>query len=369
MTTLQPRGGLTSLWCAEAAAMAALATATVIGNAAVLVALHRSKTAPAHYPLASLAAADLLVGMFVLPVAAARELFMFHLDPLICNFWKTLDIMCCTASILSLCCLGWERWCGITAPFARARRAKRARLFAGLVWPLSLAVALPTIFIPSPKALVNEDKGCPDNTNIGYVFYCATLSFYLPAIVMVTLYARILSALSVPLQIRSHRGGLPCPDTGQADKTPKPVLKRCAASDDICSQEDQTNAVVPSPKGCQLNLPEGSKPGSCPTSPVRHPGAPCSIISRQQRATRTIIRLMALFLACWTPFFIVLPLDSLCDCVWDSVWQWCTWLGFTNSALNPLVYAAASPSVRRALQASLTSSVKPEVPLTPVRNR
>lgn len=79
MSSLEPRGGLTSRWCAVAAAMAALTTATTIGNVAVLIALRRSRTAPAHYPLASLAAADLLVGLFVLPVAAARELFVFQL--------------------------------------------------------------------------------------------------------------------------------------------------------------------------------------------------------------------------------------------------------------------------------------------------
>lgn len=78
-STLHPRGGFSSGWCATAAAMAALATVTIVGNAAVLIALRRVRTAPAHYPLASLATADLLVGLFVLPVAATRELFVFQL--------------------------------------------------------------------------------------------------------------------------------------------------------------------------------------------------------------------------------------------------------------------------------------------------
>ncbi|KAH9629616.1 hypothetical protein HF086_002552 [Spodoptera exigua] len=336
--SFQARGGLTSQWCAMAAAMAALATVTTVGNIAVLIALRRTRTAPAHYPLASLATADLLVGLFVLPVAAARELFVFQSNWVICSCWKIMDIMGCTASILSLCCLGWERWCGITAPLARARRAKLARLYACLVWPVSLAVALPTAFIPSPKTLqIEVDKGCPDNTHIGYVFYCASLSFYLPAIMMVVLYARILCALSVPLEIRSHRGAVQGPDTSQGGKTS--AVKRCASTELVAlPQDNQTNTES-------------------------------SIMSRQQRATRTIIRLMGLFLFCWTPFFIVLPVDAICHCVWEPIWQVCTWLGFTNSALNPLVYAAASPSVRRALHASLTSSVRAELPLTPnVRN-
>ncbi|KAF9413824.1 hypothetical protein HW555_008092 [Spodoptera exigua] len=366
--SFQARGGLTSQWCAMAAAMAALATVTTVGNIAVLIALRRTRTAPAHYPLASLATADLLVGLFVLPVAAARELFVFQSNWIICSCWKIMDIMGCTASILSLCCLGWERWCGITAPLARARRAKLARLYACLVWPVSLAVALPTAFIPSPKTLqIEVDKGCPDNTHIGYVFYCASLSFYLPAIMMVVLYARILCALSVPLEIRSHRGAVQGPDTSQVGKTS--AVTRCASTELVAlPQDNQTNTEAQSPRGSKMNAL--ARTAACPTvSPAKHPGAPSSIMSRQQRATRTIIRLMGLFLFCWTPFFIVLPVDAICHCVWEPIWQVCTWLGFTNSALNPLVYAAASPSVRRALHASLTSSVRGEMPLTPnVRN-
>ncbi|XP_022819227.1 octopamine receptor 1-like [Spodoptera litura] len=371
MGSIEARGGLTSRWCAMAASMAALATITTVGNIAVLIALRRTRTAPAHYPLASLATADLLVGLFVLPVAAARELFVFQSNWIICSCWKVMDILCCTASILSLCCLGWERWCGITAPFARARRARLARLFACLVWPVSLAVALPTAFIPSPKTLqIGVEKGCPDNTHIGYAFYCASLSFYLPAVMMVVLYARILCALSVPLEIRSHRGAVQGSDNGQVDKASTSALRRSVTViTELSTLPDRTNTeVASSPK--DSNMSALTRTVECTTaSPAKHPGAPSSIMSRQQRATRTIIRLMGLFLFCWTPFFIVLPVDALCHCVWEPMWQVCTWLGFTNSALNPLVYAAASPSVRKALHASLTSSVRPEVSMTPnVRN-
>ncbi|PZC74423.1 hypothetical protein B5X24_HaOG207865 [Helicoverpa armigera] len=375
MIPLNPRGGLTPLWCAICACLTALSTATIIGNVAVLVALRRARTAPAHYPLASLATADLFVGLFVLPVAAVRELFVFRIPPVICGFWKTLDVMCCTASILSLCCLGWERWSGITAPLARAKRAKQARLFACLVWPVSLVVALPAVFIGSPTEFEKDEseKGCPDNKNIVYVFYSASLSFYLPAIVMVVLYARILCALSEPRQIRAHRGGKPCPDTGQAGKPSKTALTKCATTEPIRLEMEQTNSGAVSPKACRLDLPGGS--GEDPRSPLKQSPAHCCSLSQQQMAmvraaTRTIIRLMGLFLFCWTPFFVALPIDSICDCVWDSIWQWCTWLGYINSALNPLVYAAASPSVRQALQLSLSSGGRTDVQLAPAaRNR
>ncbi|KAL0850550.1 hypothetical protein ABMA28_012326 [Loxostege sticticalis] len=330
--------------------MAVVTATTLAGNGAVLAALRRAQRAPAHYPLASLAAADLLVGAFVLPIAAARELFIFQLNWAICSCWSTLDVLCCTASILSLCALGWERWCGITAPLSRAKRARQARLYAILVWPVATVVAMPTAFIPSPRHFHPGEvaKACTVNTNVGYVFFSTSFSFYLPASVMVTLYARILYALASLPTIRHHRGRSPL----------KPDVPKTSP---IKNMKAPRTIVFTSPKGCHLNVPNDKTEPTKITKPSESPQNKTSsssggILSRQRRATRTIVMLMSLFLVCWTPFFVMLPVDSLCECVRDATWLWCTWLGYTNSALNPLVYAAASPSVRRALHASLTTS-------------
>lgn len=82
-----------------------------------------------------------------------------------------MDVLCCTASILSLCALGWERWHGITAPLSRARRGKRARILAVLVWPVATLVALPNAFIPSPRHFHpgELEKACTVNINTGLV--------------------------------------------------------------------------------------------------------------------------------------------------------------------------------------------------------
>ncbi|XP_004928654.1 octopamine receptor 2-like [Bombyx mandarina] len=358
--TLHPRGDMTSSWWAAAAAMAAVTFFTVGGNAAVLVALKRVNRAPAHYPLASLATADLLLGLLVLPIAAARELFVFHLNWAICSCWSTLDVLCCTASILSICTLGWERFCGITAPLARAQRAKTARLLAALIWPVATTIAIPTAFIPSPKHFLPGEiaKACTVNTNSSYVFVSIFFSFYLPASVMVVLYARILRALAAPPSIRFHRGQV----TNNVEKViPDAVVVNV---DSVTpADESQENhkvpksiVVPPSPKTGHFMIPS-SETVRAITSPLKRLKFPVAgIISRQRRATRTIVMLMSLFLLCWTPFFVMLPVDSICECVRDAAWLWCTWLGYTNSALNPLVYAASSPAVSRALHASLTTT-------------
>ncbi|CAG9575469.1 unnamed protein product [Danaus chrysippus] len=305
--------------------MVVITVATVVGNSAVMVALWRVRRAPSHYPLISLVTADLLVGLLVQPLGVLRELYVFNLNRIICACWSIMDVLCCTASILSLCVLGWERWSGITAPLARARRAKRAKLVAGLVWPVSAVIAIPNALVRSHKHFHpgELEKACEVNTNTGYVFFSVTLSFYLPAVVMLMLYGFILRALSAPPPVRAHRG-----------------------------------------------RPSNNSPGKAVTSEIKtQPGSAidnnhASFISRQRRATRIIVMLMTLFFVCWTPYFVMLPLDSLYDCVYDSGWLWCTCLGYVNSSLNPLVYAVSSPSVRSALRSSLTSSGRNDVGLT-----
>ncbi|CAF4837398.1 unnamed protein product [Pieris macdunnoughi] len=336
--------------------MAVITIATLIGNLSMLTAMIRVKRSPTHYPLISLVVADFLVGLVVLPIAAARELFVFHLPHIVCAFWGTLDVLCCTASILSLCVLGWERWSGITAPLARARRAEKARLLSCVIWPVACAVALPAAIIPSPRHFHPGElaKACTVNTNIGYVFFSISFSFYIPATIMLVMYGYIIRALASPPPIRVHRGRSPYPETrnqvqvrsGAGDRTPEPT--------------DHNRNMAPicelhTPKRIRVTIPGTSKTVKLP-SPLKSPRTMSGIMTRQRRATRIIIMLMALFFVCWAPFFIMLPVDSVCDCVNDSAWQWCTWLGYLNSALNPLVYSAGSPSVRRVIRASFTTS-------------
>ncbi|KAL4721132.1 hypothetical protein ACJJTC_009412 [Scirpophaga incertulas] len=333
VTAIYPRGVTDIAWYTTAVVMTLIFLVTLAGNAAVLVALRRAARVPTHYPLASLAIADLLVGGFVAPIAAARELFVFHLNWVICSCWSTMDVLCCTASILSLCALGWERWCGITAPLSRAKRFRDARLYAALVWPVSAAVAMPTALVPAPKHFHPNQMpmACTVNTNVGYVFFSTAFSFYLPASATVVLYARILCALASPPAIRAHRG--------------------CSTT-----ERNNNNNVASMTTGTG----QGEETGK------EHKGFISKMAMRQRRATRVIVVLMVLFLVCWTPFFTMLPIDSLCDCVPECTWVWCTWLGYLSSALNPLVYAGGTSSVRRAMRTTRTTSTSCSISL-PVR--
>ncbi|XP_054747277.1 dopamine receptor 2 [Anastrepha obliqua] len=169
---------------------------TIIGNTLVILAVittRRLKTVTNCFVM-SLAVADLLVGIFVMPPAVAVHLIgSWRLGWVLCDIWISLDVLLCTASILSLCAISVDRYLAVTQPltYSRKRRSKRlAFCMILVVWVLALAITCPPMlgwYEPGRRDL-NE---CRYNQNEGYVIFSAMGSFFIPMAVMIYVYARI----------------------------------------------------------------------------------------------------------------------------------------------------------------------------------
>lgn len=75
--------------------------------------------------------------------------------------------------------------------------------------------------------------------------------------------------------------------------------------------------------------------------------------SGQQLATHkaaiTLGIIMGTFLFCWVPFFCLNITKAFCvDCIPSSVFRFFTWLGYANSALNPIIYGIHNSEFRNA---------------------
>ncbi|CRL06314.1 CLUMA_CG018991, isoform A, partial [Clunio marinus] len=168
----------------------------IIGNTLVILSVlttRRLRTVTNLFVM-SLAVADWLVGIFVMPPAVAYYLMgSWHLGWILCDIWISLDVLLCTASILSLCAISIDRYLAVTQPlnYSRRRRSKRlAMLMILIVWILALAITCPPIlgwYEPGRRDLLE----CRYNENKGYVVFSAMGSFFLPMLVMVYVYLRI----------------------------------------------------------------------------------------------------------------------------------------------------------------------------------
>lgn len=169
---------------------------TISGNLLVIVAVVPSPTlrSPTHSLIVNLAVADLLLGITVLPLSATRELYAgaWLLGPSLCSVWTSLDVLCCTASILSLCGISVDRYIGVSRPLAYSRilTKRRARILIAVIWTLALAISIAPPLGWKEEVVVTDtsDNECQVNKDLGYVIFSACGSFYIPALVIIVLY-------------------------------------------------------------------------------------------------------------------------------------------------------------------------------------
>lgn len=65
---------------------------------------------------------------------------------------------------------------------------------------------------------------------------------------------------------------------------------------------------------------------------------------------------MGVFLICWVPFFCVNIVAAFCKtCIGGQTFKILSWLGYSNSAFNPIIYSIFNTEFREAFKRILTT--------------
>ncbi|XP_010775608.1 5-hydroxytryptamine receptor 4 isoform X2 [Notothenia coriiceps] len=319
---------------------------TVCGNLLVMVALCKDRhlrKKKTNYFIVSLAFADLLVALLVMPFAAIELITgEWRYGEIFCLVRTSLDVLLTTASILHLCCIALDRYYAICCqPLVYRHKMTPVRVAVMLsgCWFIPIFISFLPIMqswnaigiediIEERKGLAgaSNDTSCVFLVNMPYALICSAVAFYVPLALMVLAYQQIyVTAMTHVRQIETLQRAGSAPVSGP---TPMITVRSSTSSDPTDHYRLRTTRAL---------------------SPSEQAPIANSRMRIETKAAKTLAVIMGCFCLCWAPFFITNVVDPFIH--YSVPWQLWTawlWLGYINSGLNPFLYAFLNRAFRRA---------------------
>lgn len=322
----------------------------VLGNILVILSVlfHHHWRSVTHYFIANLAAADLLLSSAVLPFSATSEaLGRWVFGRSFCNVWAALDVLCCTASILSLCVISIDRYLAVSYPlrYPDIATGRRGLTAVAALWGLSAAISVGPLFgwkEPDPE----DETVCRITEEPGYALFSALGSFYIPLVIILAMYCRVYTVAK--RETNTFRKG----SKGEGIEAEGVMLRiHRGNAAQVGKQEDDEQTD-------------------------RHKRSTFSLrrllkFSREEKAAKTLGIVVGCFILCWLPFFLVLPIGSIFPSYKPSetIFKITFWLGYLNSCINPIIYSCFSREFKKAfhnvLRGRCLRTAKPQGHITP----
>ena len=213
----------------------------------------------------------------------------------------------------------------------------------GIAWFVSFAICLlPTLFFEKnhlfsstmnnktvlniPPIKYNEStRQCELYKDSNFVITSSLLSFYIPLIIMIFLYSKVLYAIkqqsSIRLTTMNNKIRLKDdPSTRQLDSQSSPKIK---------SSNSTTDEFGLATDSQQIRRRE---------------------ITAEMRITRSLAIVIGCFICCWFPFFTLYIIRAVCLCLSFNAIEFFVWLGYSNSSINPVLYAILNQNFRLAFK-------------------
>ncbi|CAL1537605.1 unnamed protein product [Lymnaea stagnalis] len=393
--------------------------AIILGNIFVITAIvvEKSLQGVSNYLILSLATTDLLVAVLVMPISLINEISIhWFLGNTVCDMWVSMDVLCCTASILHLVAIAFDRyWAVSNIDYVRSRNARQILFMVAIVWMVSICISIPPLFGWRHDSDGPELSGqCLISQDHGYTIFSTVGAFYCPLVLMLIINFKIYRAARY--RIRKKRfGGRPPKQASLHVPLPVVIMEasqrtntRHSSGSDVsqdgismympsCTNaNDITRVEMESPLDAQENgqalLEQDSSLTRMLTNTLTVPACTMNVglprpgmasnnniskrlrrgdkeryrrekmeMRRERKAARVLGIITGAFVVCWLPFFIVAVVTPMCGhyCnVPEYVVSLCLWLGYFNSLINPIIYTIFNPSFRIAFNKIFLRRIK-----------
>ncbi|TNN84100.1 5-hydroxytryptamine receptor 2B [Liparis tanakae] len=265
---------------------------TIGGNILVILAvsLERKLQNATNYFLMSLAVADLLVGLLVMPIALVTVLYDsdWPLPESLCPIWLFLDVLFSTASIMHLCAISLDRYIAIKKPIQHSQYKSRAKAMVkiALVWLISIY------------------------TFQEFIMFGSLAAFFIPLTIMMVIYLLTVQVLRKKVYLLrskvTQRLSYPTVSTvfqREQAVTPSQAEQLHNLDSRLPRMQEKTYAEsTNSPTRDEISFRRMSTMGK----------KSMQTLSNEQRASKVLGIVFLLFVVMWCPFFITNITSVLC---------------------------------------------------------
>ncbi|XP_040094679.1 trace amine-associated receptor 7a-like [Oryx dammah] len=288
------------------------AVLAVFGNLLVMISILHFKQlhSPTNFLIASLACADFLVGVTVMPFSTVRSVeSCWYFGESYCKFHTCFDGSFCYASIYHLCFISLDRYIAITDPLVYPTRftVSVSGMCIAFSWLFAIIYSF-SLLGTGANAAGLEDLvsaltcvgGCQFAVNQSWVLVNFIL-FFIPTLVMIVLYSNV-------FLIAKQQAG---------------KIESLSIKTGRCSESYQDR-----------------------------------VAKRERKAARTLGVTVLAFLISWLPYFLDSIIDAFLGFITPTyVYEILVWIAYYNSAMNPLIYAFFYPWFRKAIKLIVTGKV------------
>ncbi|XP_039605671.1 trace amine-associated receptor 13c-like [Polypterus senegalus] len=296
----------------------------VFGNLVVIISFSHFKQlhTPSNLLVLSLAVADLLIGIFCMPLMLIKLIDKcWYFGDMLCFIYSLMNLLLTSVSISNLVFIAIDRYVAICDPLLYSTKITIhvTQMFIATSWILSMLYTWMITYFKGVYFNFETTQFCLGVCELGYNvtwgFIDLLVSFILPCSVLATLYTKVFIVAKRHVRI--------------------------------------INSVTQN----------------------RNTGKNQSNISKQseRKAAKTLGIVVAVFLLCWIPYYLCIIIDSYTNSSTPIVaFHISTCLVFFNSGLNPVIYALFYPwfqkSVRLIVSLKICSPASSLINLLPEKH-